>query len=107
MVIILELIFSQIELVSANPGLATDFLYDIALQYYRIGNFEDALHEANKILLIEPNNEEAVGLIEQIKTKQLKSEEIILPVTREEEKKPKIIQKVTQSIIVETKNKPL
>ena len=46
------------------------FLYNIALNYFRMGRYSDALHEADKILVLEPNNEKAIKLIEQIKEEQ-------------------------------------
>ncbi len=65
----LQLVSSPAGLSFAYPGpggLAVDFLYEIASNYYQVGNFREALNALDKLLLIEPNNTEAVRLLEQI-----------------------------------------
>jgi len=130
--IIVQLIFSQTGVGFANPGLAADFLYELALKCYRTGNLAGALYETKKILLIEPTNKEALGLIEEIRIKQLKTEEIITkekerrvyeiaPVIKKEEeiippqaleaeKEPIIIERVLpgpQPLVTEKEEKPV
>ncbi len=66
--IIGELIFSPPGVAFANPaGLVAGFLYELALHYYQVGRVKEALNEAGRLLLIEPNNKKAIRLIEQIK----------------------------------------
>ncbi|MEA3560959.1 MAG: SdrD B-like domain-containing protein [Candidatus Omnitrophota bacterium] len=53
-----------------SASMVTDFLLEIANEYYERGNFEGALHELRKALLVQPGHEEAQRLIKQIEKKQ-------------------------------------
>lgn len=106
-VIIAELIFSQAGISFACPGgLVADFLYDIALDYYIVGNFKEALHEAGKALLAEPDNKDALRLIEEIKIEQAELKETIRTeaVVEKEEKKQVILRtldKLEEALLAE------
>ncbi len=47
-------------------GMAVDYLCEIGATYYRMGQFDNALNEFQKVLLIEPNNQTAKDYISNI-----------------------------------------
>ena len=49
---------------------ASDAIVGIALNYYNKGYYDEALHEFSKVLLLEPDNEQAYAYIQQIRQKQ-------------------------------------
>ncbi len=73
--------------------MVAGFLNELALNYYQVGNFKEALHEANKALILEPSNKEALGLIEKIKSEQKELERAIKPETPAEIERQKAEQK--------------
>ncbi len=61
-------------LIPTNIVLAvssSDVMIGSGLNYYKEGYYQEALHEFNKVLLIEPSNEEARRYIETIKAEQV------------------------------------
>jgi hypothetical protein len=64
-------VFSQSTLALANPGsLAADYLCEIARSFYNRGQYEEALHEFRKTLLISPNHKEANYYIKLLTEKE-------------------------------------
>ena len=90
---------------------ASEYLCGFAMQFYRIGRYEDALSEFKKVLLIDPENETAREYINNIFQKESTSTEEIFflkkPITRGEAK-----QQLTRKEIINntlnglTKGKP-
>lgn len=55
--------------------IASDALIGTALKYFKQGFYQEALHEFSKVLLVEPDNEQAKFYIQQIRNRQDASRE--------------------------------
>ncbi len=65
----------------ADYPLATEYIYEVAENYFTEGDYDSALHEFNKILLLDPNYEGAINYIDRIQSIQqgYPSEQIVGP----------------------------
>ena len=61
------LFFSAIDVIHASD--VADFLCEIGIEYYKKGDYADALHELNKALILEPNHKTAQKYIRIIQDK--------------------------------------
>jgi tetratricopeptide (TPR) repeat protein len=68
----------------AEQSDAVDFLYEIGKHYYEQGDYDQALHELKKALMVDPGHQEAQALIEVIEEELLTPAEIEQEVAREE-----------------------
>ena len=79
----------------------SEVLLGLAVQYYNRGFYQEALHEFNKVLLIEPDNEEAMGYVNNIREKQAVSRgELVSQALDNFESKPSSGQSVSRDEIV-------
>ncbi len=84
---------------------SSDALVGIALNYYNKGYYNEALHEFSKVLLIEPDNEQAAAYIRQIREKQavqtaIVRDENVIAALDEFEQSPNISGSVDRDIII-------
>jgi len=59
---------------------ASEFLCEIGLKFYKLGRYDEALHEFKKALLVQPNYEPAlkyIQMIEQMKEKREEKEKLL------------------------------
>lgn len=56
-----------------------EFLCDLARQYYQKGDYSQALHEYNKALILNPDNEEAKTFVSEFKSKGISAEKVFNP----------------------------
>lgn len=56
---------------SSSHNLVSDYLFEVALKYYKQGNTKDALAEFKKILILQPDNEKAIDYVRMIEKDNL------------------------------------
>ncbi len=50
---------------------AAEYLCELGIAFYRLGRYDDALHEFNKVLIVDPNNQAAKNYISDIFLKDM------------------------------------
>ena len=63
-------------------SMVSDFLCEIGINFYKLGRYDEALHEFRKALIVQPNYEPALRYIRMIEQMQGEVKEEILPALR-------------------------